>query len=200
MRTPEPGGYSRREKSSQDSCKCTYEMSPKKEEVMRDSRLVIVSSRRFSAAGAAIGAMLAATASVSFAMPPASSVSAQDGWRVIGRGTDSGDQVAVASAAKRRTTKLAVRVRVTGLPNTAELHTVVTCSKAGYFGIGVFSRRDKFRVTAPAFRVLRLPIAYPENCGVTVIGTSTTHAGRITVEILAPCIVQTNGALKGVCA
>ena len=176
-------------------------MSLKKEEVMRDSRLVIVSSRRFSAAGAAIGAfaMLALTASVSFAMPPASSVSAQDGWRVIGRGTDSGDQVAVASAAKRRTTKLAVRVRVTRLPSTAELHTVVTCSKAGYFGIGIFSRRDKFTVTAPAFRVLRLPIAYPENCGVTVIGTSTTHAGRITVEILAPCIVQTNGALKGAC-
>jgi hypothetical protein len=168
---------------------------------MLDSRLVTVSWRRFSGAGTAVGAfaMLAASASVSFAMPPASSVSAQDGWRVIGRGTDSGDQVAVASAAKRRTTKLAVRVRVTGLAKTAELNTVVTCSKAGYLGIGVFSRRDKFTVTAPAFRVLRLPIAYPENCGVTVIGTSTAYAGRITVEILVPCIVQTNGALKGVC-
>jgi hypothetical protein len=32
-----------------------------------------------------------------------------------------------------------------------------------------------------------------------VIGTSTAYAGRITVEILVPCIVQTNGALKGVC-
>jgi hypothetical protein len=166
---------------------------------MRDSRLVTVSRRRFSAAAVAVGAfaILAASASVSLAKPPASSVSAQDGWRVIARG--SGDQVAIASAAKRRTTKLAVRVRVPGRPKTAELHTVVTCSKAGYLGIGVFSRRDKFTVTAPAFRLLRLPIAYPENCGVTVIGTSTAHAGHITVEILALCIVQTNGALKGVC-
>lgn len=168
---------------------------------MRDSRLVTVSWRRFSGAGAAVGvlAILAASATVSLAMPPASSLSAQDGWLVIGRGTDSGDHVAVASAAKRRTTKLAVRVRVTARPKTAELHTVVICSKAGYLGTGVFSRRDKFNVTAPAFRVLSLPIAYPENCGVTVIGTSTAYTGRITVEILAPCIVQTNGALKGVC-
>jgi hypothetical protein len=167
---------------------------------MRDSRLVAVSWRRFSGAGAAVGALaiLAASASVSLAMPPASSSSAQDGWRVIARG--SGDQVAIAGAAKRRTTKLAVRVRVPGRPKTAaELHTVVTCSKAGYLGIAVFSRRDKFTVTAPALRVLRLPIAYPENCGVTVIGTSTAHAGHITVEILALCIVQRNGALKGVC-
>ena len=169
---------------------------------MPDSRLVTVSWRRFSGAGVAVGALaiLAASASVSLAMPPASSVSAQDGWRVVGRGTDSGDHVAVASAAKRRTTKFAVRVRVTGRTKTAaELHTVVICSKAGYLGTGVFSRRDKFNVTAPAFRVLPLPIAYPENCGVTVIGTSTAYAGRITVEILVPCIVQTNGALEGVC-
>ena len=102
----------------------------------------------------------------------ASAVSAPEGWRVIGRATDAGTQVAVAVAAKRRTTKLAVRVRVTGAGTTAELHTVVTCSKAGYWGIGVFSRRDKFTVAVPAFRVLRLPIAYPENCGVTVIGMS----------------------------
>jgi hypothetical protein len=159
-----------------------------------------VSWRRFFGAGVAVGALaiLAANGSVSLAMPPASSSSAQDGWRVIARG--SGEQVAIVSAAKRRTTKLAVRVRVKERPKTAAaLHTVVTCSKAGYLGIGVFSRRDKFNVTAPALRVLRLPIAYPENCGVTVIGTTTAYAGHITVEILASCIVQTNGALKGVC-
>lgn len=147
--------------------------------------------------------MVAASGSVSSAMPSASAVSGEEGWRVIGRATDAGDQVAVAGAAKRRTTKLAVRVRVTGRPKTAELHTVVTCSKALYLGTGVFTRRDKFMVTAPAFRVLRLPVVYPENCGVTVVGISnsvsrvvgnTAYVGRITVEILARCIVQRNGA------
>jgi hypothetical protein len=122
---------------------------------------------------------------------------------VIGRASDAGDQVAVIAAAKRRTTKLAVRVRVTGQPKAANLHTVVTCSKAGPFRVGIFSRRGEFKVTAPAMRLLRLPIAYPENYGVTAIGIAnsiprrvgdTVHGARITVEILAPCIVQTNGA------
>ena len=123
---------------------------------------------------------------------------------MIGRATDAegGEQIAVAVAAKYRTTRLAVRVRVTGRPKTAELHTVVTCTKDGPFGPGIFSRRDKFTVTAPAFRLLRLPIAYPENCGVTAIGISnslrvvvgnTVQPGRISVEILAPCTVQIDG-------
>jgi hypothetical protein len=171
------------------------------EEVVLDSRLVNVSWRSLCAAVAVIGAvtMVAASASGSLAMPSSSG----DGWRMIARGIDSGDQVAVASAAKRRTTQLAVRVRVIGEPKTAELHTVVTCSKAGYLGIGVFSRRDKFTVTAPALRVLRLPIAYPENCGVVVIGMSNIsirrpgkngYVGRITVDILVRCFTQKNGA------
>ena len=125
----------------------------------------------------------------------ASAAPTKERWRVIGRATVAGDQIAVAVAAKRRTTRLAVRVRATEQSATAELHTVVTCSKDGPFGPGVFSRRDKFTVTAPAFRVLRLPIAYPENCGVTVIGIShTVYMGHTTIEILAPCTVQINGS------
>jgi hypothetical protein len=132
---------------------------------------------------------------------PASAVSVEEDWRVIGRATDAGDQVAVVAAAKRRTTTLAVRVRVTGQPKTAKLHTVVTCSKVGPFGVTIFSRRDEFAVTAPALRVLPLPVRHPENCGVTAIGQSnsilrrvgdTVYSGRITVQILARCIVQTN--------
>jgi hypothetical protein len=117
-----------------------------------------MSWRRLCGRAVAIGAfaVLAATASVSFAMPSASSVSAQERWLVIGRATDAGDRVAVAAAAKRRTTTLAVRVRVTGQPKTAVLHTVVTCSKAGPVGIVVLSRRGEFTVTAPATRVQRL--------------------------------------------
>jgi hypothetical protein len=141
--------------------------------------------------------MLIGTANVS------SASSAQEGWRVIGRATNegSGYQLAVAAAAKRRVTTLAVRVRVTGQPNTAELHTVVTCSKDGPLGTVVLSRRDELTLAAPAMRVLRLPVPYPENCGVTAIATSKsvvvrraggTHSGRLTVEILARCVVQTN--------
>jgi hypothetical protein len=57
-------------------------------------------------------------------------------------------------------------------------------------------------LAAPAMRVLRLPVPYPENCGVTAIGTSksvvvhgaggSAYAGRLTIEILARCVVQTN--------
>ena len=113
-------------------------------------------------------------------------------WRVIGRGTDAGDGVAVAAAAKRRTSRLAVRVRVTGRPKRAQMHTVVTCSKAG---VGIYSRRDTFVLWPSAVRVLRLPIGYPENCGVTAIGViqPVSRRGVITVEILAVCIVQRNG-------
>jgi len=133
---------------------------------------------------------------------PVPAGSAEERWRVVARGTDTGDQVAVVAAAKRRTTALAVRVRVTGEPKTARLHTVVTCSKASPVGLVVSSRRQEFTMTAPAMRVLRLPMPYPENCGVTAIGiaSSVLHrvgnavAAHITVEILAPCTAQTNGA------
>jgi hypothetical protein len=119
----------------------------------------------------------------------------KESWRVLSRATVAGDQqIAVVVAAKRRTTRLAVRVRATEQPATAELHTVVTCNKEGPSGPGVFSRRDKFTVQAPALRVLQLPIAYPENCGVTVIGiTHTVQWGHMTIAILASCTVQTNG-------
>jgi hypothetical protein len=127
---------------------------------------------------------------------------AEQRWRVVARGTDSGDQVAVAAAAKRRMTAFAVRVRVVGEPKTARLHAVVTCSRVGPpSGLVVSSRRQQFTMTAPAMRVLRLPMPNPENCGVTAIGVASdllhrvgnAPAAYITVEILVPCIVQRNG-------
>ena len=131
----------------------------------------------------------------SIASASASAASTQAGaerWRVIGRGTDAGDGIAVAAAAKRRTSRLAVRVRVTGRPKRAQMHTVVTCSKAGF---GIYSRRDTFVLWPSAVRMLRLPIGYPENCGVTAIGVIHPVSRRavITVEILAVCSVQRNG-------
>jgi hypothetical protein len=129
--------------------------------------------------------------------------SAEERWRVVARGTDTGDQVAVAAAAKRRVTAFAVRVRVMGEPKSARLHAVVTCSKVGPGPGGhvVSSGRQEFTMTAPAMRVLRLPMPYPENCGVTAIGIASgflhrvgnATAAHITVEILVPCIVQRNG-------
>jgi hypothetical protein len=141
------------------------------------------------------GVLLVVLSSLAFA----SAGSAEVRWKVIARASDGGDQVAVVAVAKRRVTKFAVRVRVTGEPKTAKLHAVVTCSKAGF---GTFSRGQQFTLTGPAMRPLQLPVAYPENCGVTVIaiGNSvvrvvgdTVYTGRVTVEILAPCVVQTDG-------
>jgi hypothetical protein len=129
--------------------------------------------------------------------------SAEERWRVIARGTDTeGGGVAVVAAAKRRMTAFAVRVRVSGEPKTATLHTAVTCSKFTPVGPVVSSRRQEFTVTAPAMRVLRLPMPYPENCGVTAIGIASSFLHRvgnalsahIRVEILDRCTVQTNGA------
>jgi hypothetical protein len=129
--------------------------------------------------------------------------SAQERWRVIARGTDTeGGGVAVVAAAKRRMSgSFAVRVRVSGEPKTAKVHAVVTCSRAGPGGHVVSSRRQEFAVTAPAMRVLRLPMPYPEECGVTAMGIASSLLHRvgnasahITVEILARCTVQRNGA------
>ena len=88
------------------------------------------------------------------------------------------------------------------------VHAVVTCSKAGQLGIVVLSRSQEFTLNGPAMRQLQLPVAYPENCGVTVIGISnsvlrvvgdTTVMGRLTLQILVPCVVQTFAAARGKC-
>jgi hypothetical protein len=133
----------------------------------------------------------------------ASAAPADNQWRVIARGTDAGDQVAVVAVAKRRAETFDVRVRVTGEPKTAQLHTVVTCSANGPFGVVILTRRQELTLTAPARRALRLPIPHPENCAVNAIGIAhsirrrgegdTVHVGSITVEIPAPCVVQANG-------
>lgn len=138
----------------------------------------------------------------------ASAGAASQHWKVIARASDGGDQVAVVAAAKRRVTKLAIRARVTGSSKTAKLHTVVTCSKATYLGIVTLSREQKFTLTGREMKVLQLPMPFPENCGVTAIGISnsiqrvvgnTTYAGRLTLQILAPCVVQTFAAARGKC-
>ena len=128
----------------------------------------------------------------------AAAAPAEERWRVI---ADTGDSVAVAAAAKRRATRFAVRVRMTGEPKKAEVHTVVTCSKVVLGGPEFYSRRDTVTLTAPVIRELILPVPYPENCGVTAIAIRQLFSprGSITVEILARCIVQTFPAAKGKC-
>ena len=142
------------------------------------------------------GVLLIVLSSLAFA----SAGSAGERWKVIARGSSSGDQVAVVAVAKRRMTQFAVRVRVTGEPRTTRLHTVVTCSKALWVGVGTYSRGQRFTLTGSEMKRLQLPVAGPENCGVTAIaiGNSARQA-RITVQILAPCVVQTAGNLRGTC-
>jgi hypothetical protein len=138
----------------------------------------------------------------------ASAGAAPEHWKVIARASDGGDQVAIVAVAKRRVTQLAIRAKVTGSSKTAKLHTVVTCSKATSLGIVTLSRAQKFTLTGPEMKVLQLPMQFPENCGVTAIGTSnsilrvvgkTTYLGRLTLQILVPCVVQTFSAARGKC-
>jgi hypothetical protein len=116
-------------------------------------------------------------------------------WRVIGRGSDSGDLVAVAAAAsKARSGPSAVRVRGWGRARDtrARVHTVFTCRG----GSGVSSRRETFVLWPSVVRTLRPPIGSPDHCGVTAIAEVIDRffrRGGITVEILARCIVQWNG-------
>lgn len=141
------------------------------------------------------GVLLIVLSSLAFV----SAGSAAERWKVIARGSDGGDQVAVVAVAKRRMTKFAVRARETDGPMTVKMHAVVTCSIAGPLGIVTLSRSQRFTLTGSAMRELQLPVAHPENCGVTAIGIGHAVRGRLTVQILAPCTVQTNGALRGTC-
>ena len=129
----------------------------------------------------------------------ASAGSAHGRWKVLARASDSGEQVAAVAVGKSRATKFAVRARVTGEPKAVKVHAVVLCSKAGPFGIVTLSRSQRFMLTASAMKELELPIAHPETCGVTAIGISHAYRGRLTMQILAPCIVQTLPAAKGKC-
>jgi hypothetical protein len=141
------------------------------------------------------GVLLMVLSSLAFA----SAGSAQERWKVLARGSSSSDGVAIVAVAKRRATQFAVRARVTGTPQTVKLHAVVTCSKDTLLGVATVSGQERFALAGPALRVLKLPVAYPENCGVTAIGVGNAARGRITVQILVPCIVQTLGALRGEC-
>jgi hypothetical protein len=138
----------------------------------------------------------------------ASAAAAPEHWKVIARGSSGGDDVAIVAVAKRRVTELAVRANVTGSARTAKIHTVVACSKIEPFGIVTLSRAQDFTLTLPGMKVLQLPMPFPENCGVTAIGIShsilrvvgnTTYLGRLTLQILAQCTVQTFPAARGKC-
>lgn len=111
-------------------------------------------------------------------------------WRVIGRGGDIGSG-AVAAVARHRTTRLAIRVRVTGQPSLAHVWTVVLCNHGPF----VDSTRADFELRALVVKVLRPPMPYPENCGVTAYATTkaivsrsgnTVTVGSVRIEILAP--------------
>jgi hypothetical protein len=141
------------------------------------------------------GVLLVILSSLAFA----SAGSAQERWKVVARGSSGSDQVAVVSVAKRRATKFAVRAKMAGTPKTTQVHAVVTCSKIGPLGPVTLSRSQRFALRGSEMRELRLPIPYPENCGVTVIGIRAEYGDRFTVQILVPCTVQTLGALRGKC-
>jgi hypothetical protein len=98
-------------------------------------------------------------------------------WRVIGSGDDIGSG-AVAGAAKHRVSRMAIRVRVTGQP-VAHVWTVMLCSDGPF----VRSNRGEFNLSAGVAKLLRPPIASPENCGVTAYARSTV--GSVRIEILA---------------
>jgi hypothetical protein len=144
--------------------------------------------------GAFLALTLTSIASASASAPSAGA--SAERWRVIGRGSDYGDLVAVAAAAsKARSSPSAVRVRGWGRAKDtrARLHTVFTCSNAGF---GISSRRETFVLWPSVVRTLRPPIGYPDHCGVTAIAEVIDRyfrRGGITVEILARCIVQWNG-------
>jgi hypothetical protein len=121
--------------------------------------------------------------------------------KVLRRAT--GGQIAVVGVGKSRATKFAIRAKVKGTPKTVKVHAVVLCSKDGPIGTVTLSRSQRFTLTGPAMKVLQLPIAGPENCGVTAIGISRAFdgrlLGRLTLQILAPCTVQTFAAARGAC-
>ena len=131
----------------------------------------------------------------------ASAGSAEGRWKVLRRAT--GGQIAVVAVGKSRATKFAIRAKVKGTPKTVKVHAVVLCSKDGYLGTVTLSRSQRFTLTGSAMKVLELPIAYPENCGVTAIGISRAvdglREGRLTLQILVPCTVQTFPAARGAC-
>lgn len=131
----------------------------------------------------------------------ASARSAEGRWKVLARAT--GSHIAVIGVGKNRATKFAIRAKVKGTPKTVKVHAVVLCSKDGYLGAVTLSRSQRFTLTGSEMRVLELPMAYPERCGVTAIGISRAldgrRVGRLTLQVLVPCIVQTSGALSGAC-
>jgi len=131
----------------------------------------------------------------------ASAGSAEGRWKVLRRAT--GGQIAVVAVGKSRATKFAIRAKVKETPKTVKMHAVVLCSKDGYLGTVTLSRSQRFTLAGSAMKVLELPIAYPENCGVTAIGISRAFdgrlVGRLTLQILAPCTVQTFPAARGAC-
>ena len=144
-----------------------------------------------------VGVLLA----VLLSLAPASAGSAEGRWKVLRRAT--GGQIAVVGVGKSRATKFAIRAKVKGTPKTVKVHAVVLCSKDGYLGTVTLSRSQRFTLAGPAMKVLQLPIAYPETCGVTAIGISRAFdgrfLGRLTLQILVPCTVQTFAAARGAC-
>jgi hypothetical protein len=136
-------------------------------------------------AAAALGSFAYGNDASSAVDAPTSSTS----WRIIGQGGDMGSG-AVAGVSKHRTGRLAIRVRVTGEPKLAQVWTVVLCNHGPY----VDSRADAFKLRAHVVKVLRPPMPYPENCGVTAsartsaiasVSGNTVTAGSVGIDILA---------------
>jgi hypothetical protein len=101
-------------------------------------------------------------------------------WRVIGSQRGSGDY-AIVDAIGTADHPTAVGVRVFATPNQAvegAWHT--ECSKGLDTGKTKSGRLDG---TTPFLRVLRMPMAHPDNCSVIVIG-ELSGSGSIHVQVL----------------
>lgn len=107
-------------------------------------------------------------------------LAATSSWRVVGKGSASGDfAVAAANGTAKRPTAMAVRVLVTKR-QTVNVFAVSACAK----GFGVGSKSAQFKLRAPAMRVLKMPMAKADSCDVTA-SASITGGGRVTVQVLA---------------
>lgn len=101
-------------------------------------------------------------------------------WKVVGKGTASGDfAVAAANGTKKQPKAMAVRVLVSR-PQAVNVFAVTACIK----GFGVGSKSAQFKMRAPATRVLKLPMSNAESCDVTA-SASIMGGGKVTVQVIA---------------
>ena len=116
--------------------------------------------------------MISALAVAALFATLATAAVAASGWRVVGKGSASGEYaVAAASGSAKHPHQMAVRLtgrRIDG-------YAVVACSK----GFGVGSKTSSYK--GAGLHLVKLPMGASDSCDVTA---SASGAGRVTVQIL----------------